>query len=141
MGFTKEQILEIEKKLAQLPEHEKTENLNKLEALRLLHKTIMDLKNKGYSTKTIANILTENNFEISSTLLTSYLSIIRKKRNTRPKKTIKNDNKIIPDNSNYMENVPTIEPSTESVEIKQKNSGKNSSLPSSFVNISDSEKL
>ncbi|ENV52054.1 hypothetical protein L292_0556 [Acinetobacter junii CIP 107470 = MTCC 11364] len=141
MSFTKEQILELEKKLSALPEHKKIDNLNKLESLRLMHVTIIDLKNKGYSNKLIADLLTQNDFEISANLLTSYLSIIKKKRSKKPKKLVKNDNKIIQDNGNNIENMPTIETSKESATKKSEIVQKNSMNNTAFVNIADSEKL
>lgn len=86
MAFTKEQILEIERKLAELPEFEKTENLNKLDALKLMQSTIHNLKTRGYSNNMIADYLSTNGFDITPQLLTSYLALLKKKSGKRVKK-------------------------------------------------------
>lgn len=141
MAFTKEQILELEKKMAELPDFEKTENLNKLESLELMQATIIQLKNRGYTTQNISDFLTNNGFNISSSLLTSYMSLLKKKRFRRSKISgvkKKNNNQY---NSNNIENMPTIEsvekmPKT-NPEAKRKTQVKNSA----FVNLGDSDKL
>lgn len=141
MAFTKEQILELERKMAELPEFEKTENLNKLESLKLMHSTIVELKNRGYTTQKIADFLTNNGFDISPSLLTSYLSLLKKKRSSRPKKIGVKTKKTNQYNSNNIENVSTIE-NVEKTPIdipkaKEQPQGKTSA----FVNLGDSDKL
>lgn len=141
MAFTKEQILELERKLAELPEFEKTENLNKLESLKLMHSTIVELKNRGYTTIKIAEFLTNNGFDISSSLLTSYMSLLKKKRSRRPKKLDEKTKKINQYNSNNIENMPTIEKVEKLPESTLNAKEKTQVKTSAFVNLGDSDKL
>lgn len=141
MAFTKEQILELERKLAELPEFEKTENLNKLESLKLMHSTIVELKNRGYTTIKIAEFLTNNGFDISSSLLTSYMSLLKKKRSRRPKKLDEKTKKNNQYNSNNIENMPTIEKVEKLPESTLNAKEKMQVKTSAFVNLGDSDKL
>lgn len=141
MAFTKEQILELERKLAELPEFEKTENLNKLESLKLMHSTIVELKNRGYTTIKIAEFLTNNGFDISSSLLTSYMSLLKKKRSRRPKKLDEKTKKNNQYNSNNIENMPTIEKVEKLPESTLNAKEKTQVKTSAFVNLGDSDKL
>jgi len=154
MSFSKDQILEIERKLAELPVHEKTENLNKLESVQLIQSTIRNLKTRGYTNPMIADFLSKEGFDITPQLLTSYLSMLQKKRGKRIKKIAKpkapathavlppptpvsdtkNDKKPSQNNSNNIEK-NTVQKQTEPYKTA------NMTNTSNFTSLTDTEKL
>lgn len=83
--YTLETVEQIALKLKALPKVEaKKKELNKSEAVNVLAKEIKSLQKRDYTLKMIAEILTTHEFDISESVLKSYLKRAEVKSTTEP---------------------------------------------------------
>lgn len=83
--YTLETVEQIALKLKALPKMEaKKKELNKSEAVNVLAKEIKSLQKRDYTLKMIAEILTTHEFDISESVLKSYLKRAEVKSTTEP---------------------------------------------------------
>ena len=71
--YTQEEVQRLAEKMRQMPKVDQKKDLTKSEAVKLLIKDIQAMRTRGYTLKDIAELWTSNDFNISESVLKSYM--------------------------------------------------------------------